>query len=436
MLAHLSKKSLSAITTMILLLCIALEGCSQAAQNTAASTKKTNQPVSATPVQCNQNSCHGIRPYIDTWNNIHLEQIFSYNINNAADIAKYYDFVWGADQDQLAAFHSGNPNIMLSYYFPFHRDSGTFTNMDLGKSHDLAYWKNLHPDWILYQCDRTTPAFEDNNPNMPLAFSNPALVDWQVQTYAQPASEAGYDAIAADNVNLENLYGACGYYQNGKWVQRYTGQSDDPQWRADIVSWATRMQSALHALKHPLALVINFGLGSIAPNDTYVQQLIRHTDGILDEGSFTNYGNGYITDDNWVQLVNLIKEVQSLKKPYYSIDEFSTKSLSHDQIQWALSSYLMGKDHLATIFISASQQYGSDLRYPEYNANIGTPEGDMYKDQLVYWRKYSNGLVVVNPSSSSSYSVQISGSYVDSYGNHIGKDLTLQPHSGMLLLNS
>src|SRR5690349_13232187 len=99
MFAHLSKKSLSAITTMILLLCIALEGCSQAAQNTATSTKKTNQPVSLTPVQCNQSSCHGIRPYIDTWNNIHLEQIFSYNINNAADIAKYYDFVWGADQN-------------------------------------------------------------------------------------------------------------------------------------------------------------------------------------------------------------------------------------------------------------------------------------------------------------------------------------------------
>jgi hypothetical protein len=435
MLAHLSNKRLSAITA-ILLLCIALSGCGQAAQNTASSTQKTGQPVNSTPVPCTQSNCHGIRPFIDTWNNIHLEQVFSYNINNPATIAKYYDFVWGADQNQLAAFRAGNPNIMLSYYMPFHRDSGTFTNMDLGKSHDLAYWKNLHPDWILYQCDRTTPAYEDNDPNMPLAFANPALVDWQVQTYAQPASEAGYDALAADNVNLENLYGACGYYQNGKWVQRYTGQSDDPQWRADVVSWATRMQNALHALKHPLALIINFGLGSISPNDQYVQQLIHHTDGILDEGGFTNYGNGYITDNNWVQLVNLIKEVQSLKKPYYTIDEFSTKNLSHDQIQWALSSYLMAKEHLATVFISSNQQYGSDLRYPEYNANLGTPEGEMYKDQLVYWRKYSNGLVVVNPSSSSSYSIQLNGSYVDSYGNHPGKSLTLQPHSGMLLLNS
>jgi hypothetical protein len=430
MFVHLSKRYLSAITTALLFF-IVLNGCGQAAQNTTAVTKKANQPVNLTP-----SSVHGLRPYIDTWNNIHLEQIFSYNINNPAAIAKYYDFVWGAEQDQLAAFRSGNPDIMLSYYMPFHRDSGTFTNMDLGKSHDLAYWKSLHPDWILYQCDRTTPAYEDNDPNMPLAFSNPALVDWQVQTYAQPASEAGYDAIAADNVNLENLYGACGYYQNGKWVQRYTGQSDDPQWRADVVSWATRMQNALHALKHPLALIINFGLGSISPNDKYVQQLIRHTDGILDEGGFTNYGNGYITDNNWLQLVNLIKEVQSLKKPYYTIDEFPTKSLSHDQIQWALSSYLMSKEHLATIFISGDQQYGSDLRYPEYNANIGTPVGNMYKDQLVYWRKYSNGLVVVNPSNSSSYNVQINGSFVDSYGNHIGKTLTLQPHSGMLLLNS
>ncbi len=437
MFTHSVKQCFFISFTMLLLL-LASGGCNQPAQNTTQSAKPNSHPANLipSPVQCNQNDCDSIRPYIDTYDNIHLVQIFSYNINDPASIAKYYDFVWGADQQKLAAFHAGNPNILLSYYLPFHRDSGTFTNPDLGKSHDLAHWKSLHPDWILYQCDRTTPAFEDNNPNMPLAFSNPAVVNWQVQTYAQPASEAGYDAIAADNVNFENLYGACGYYQNGKWVQRYSGQQDDPQWRADIVTWTAHMQRALHELKHPLALIPNFGLGTIAPNDSSVQQFIHHVDGILDEQGFTNYGNGFITDASWVQYINLIKSVQHLNKPYYIINEFNTSQISHEQMQWALASYLMGKDHLAAVFISGTQQYGSDLRYPEYNANIGTPNGNMYQDQQVYWRKYSNGIVIVNPSSTSSYTVKLNAQYVDLYGNHISQSLTLQPHSGIVLLNS
>lgn len=435
MLAHLSKKSLSPCYIAFLLLLV-LSSCSLPGQSTTSS--RSNGPVTLvpSPVQCSQSKCNGVRPYIDTSNNIHLEQIFAYNIDDPKAIAKYYDFVWGVNQEKLAAFRAGNPNILLSYYIPFHRDGGTFTNPELGKSHDLAYWKGAHPDWILYQCDRTTPAFEDNNPNMPLVFSNPAVVAWQAESYAKPASEAGYDAIAADNVNLENLYGACGYYQNGQWVQRYSGQTDDPQWRADVVSWVTHMQAALHELSHPLVLIPNFGRGNVSLSDSSIQQFVQHADGILDEQGFTNYGSGYVTDDKWVQLINFMKAVQHQNKPYYSLNEFKTDQLSHDQIQWALSSYLMGKEQLATVFISTNQQYGSDLRYPEYNADIGTAQGDMYQDQQVYWRKYSHGLVIVNPSSSQSYTVKLDATYVDLYGNHVSQSLTLQAHSGIILLNS
>src|SRR2546429_9873306 len=73
----------------------------------------------------------------------------------------------------------------LQYYIPFHRDNGTFSNS--GAYHDLAHWKAAHPDWVLYKCDRVTPAYEFGDPNMPLDFANPALVSWQIQTYVQPA---------------------------------------------------------------------------------------------------------------------------------------------------------------------------------------------------------------------------------------------------------
>ena len=418
----------------LLLLALLLSGCSQAVPKSIA---MPNTPVELipSPIRCMQPACTNPRPYISTIDNIHLEQIFSYHIPDPRSIARYYDFVWGADIDQLAAFRAGNPNIQLSYYIPFNRDNGTFDDAEQGRKHGLAYWKNFHPDWILYQCDRTTPAYEDNDPNMPLVFSNPAVVEWQLQTYARPAMAAGYDAIAADNVDLQNFYGACGYYQNGTWIQRYTGQHDDPQWQADVIQWTALMQAGLHRLQRPLALIPNLALGSISPTAPVIQELIDHVDGVLDEGGFTNYANGYVTGDQWAQMIDFIRNVQQQFKPYYLINQYKSTPLSQAQIQWALSSYLMAKDRLSTVFISGDQQYGADLRYPEYAAAIGTPQGNMYKNQQVYWRKYSNGLVIVNPSASTRYTVTLDKSYLDAYGNHINKMVTLQPHSGMILLN-
>ncbi len=387
--------------------------------------------IQLTPIPTTIDPFSGERPFIDTGTDIHLFQNFDYQIQDPASIAKYYDFVWGATPNKVAAFRAGNPNIFLSYYISFFRDTGTFLNQEA--HHDLRYWKATHPDWILYQCDRTTPAYEDNQTNVvPFDFSNPDLINWQVQTYALSASQRGYDAIAADNLNMENLIGACGSYKNGQWVQRYSGKSDDPQWRADVLTWAARMQIALRALQHPLALIPNFSLGFLSPADPIVQQVLGHIDGVLDEGGFTNYSHGYLTNDKWVQTVQFIKSVQQRHKSYYIVNEFP--SIDQSAVQWALASYLMCNEHAAAISIVRKQEYGLDLRYPEYTAQLGDPTGEMYTGQNVYWRDYTHGLSIVNPSSTQTYTVNLSGQYTDLYGNPVGQTVEMQPHSGMVLL--
>jgi|SRR5579863_567425 len=410
---------------------------------TRASIPVCSQPVCLAPA-----TAPGLRRFIDTWNNIHRALIFAYNLDNAAQVAKSYDFVWGAnvgtDSGIIASLRAGNPNIYLSYYISLNRDSGSFDNLGLAGQHDLNYWKSLHPDWILYKCDRTTPAFELQNPNMPFDMTNNDFINWQVQSYAVPASQAGYDAIAADNLNLYNAYGACGSYHNGKWVQRYTGQLYDPQWEKDMLYWVTQMQQKLHALPHPLALIPNIGyrLGSAAGDPQsaqIVQQIVDHVDGVLDEGGFTQYGSGYLTDNDWIQTIQLIRQTQQQNKPYYIIDEFLHQP-SRADAQWAISSYLMCKEHLSALFYSSDQGYGSDINYPEYGAQIGRPVSDMYPDQGVYWRNYSGGVAIANPSSTQTYTINLNTMYIDAsgfvdfYGTIVGQTLTLGPHTGIVLL--
>ncbi len=443
--AYLRKRS---ILSLFLLVAVLLSNCGPfAAQNGKPTPAVAPTGIANAGQSCNAANCPpisaipGVRPFPNTWDNIHLFQTFTFNLDDATikRIAEAYDFVWGAQPDTVAAFRAANPNILLSYYMPLNRDHGTFTNNGLGREHNLAYWKALHPDWILYKCDRVTPVMQFKDPNLSLDFTNPDVINWQLQMYAIPASKAGYDVLGVDNLNLDNMFGACGFYRNGKWVQRYTGQPHDLQYRLDLLNWLTAMQKALHALPHPMALIPNLGYGLVAPSpdDPYIQELIQHTDGILDEGGFTFYGQNYITDSNWIKLVRFIEAVQQQNKPYYLLDEFPRPAIRNDQLEWALSSYLMCKDHLSAIFLATWQKYGSDNRLPQYTIRIGSPKDAIYWSQSVYWRDYSGGVVIVNPSSNFSYTITLSSpGYIDLFGHPVKQSLTLQAHSGIVLLSA
>lgn len=397
------------------------------------------KPACPQPVCYTASTVPGIR-LIDSWDSIHTFQTFSYDTSysQALNQAKSYDFVWGAKLTNAEAFRIGNPDTLLSYYIPLNRDGGSFTDAQLGRTRGLSYWKATHPDWVQYRCDGTTPALQLHDPNIPLDMSNPAFIDWQIQTYIIPASQSGYNAIAIDNLNLDNGSGACGTYKNGTWVPRYTSNPDDTQYRADLISYVTTMQAKLHALPHPMALIANVGfLNGDAITDTVygdsLTQVVNHLDGLLDEAGYTQYGKGFLTDEGWLGTEQLILAVQKAHKPYYSLNEL--EHMNPDTKQWVLASYLMSKEHSSYIFISPPQSYGTDRRLPEYNADIGLAISEMYQDQGVYWRKFSNGLAVVNPSSTTPTSVTLpTGSYKDIYGKAVNSPLTLNVHSGLVLL--
>ena len=80
---------------------------------------------------------------------------------------------------------------------------------------------------VLYKCGAKTPAYYDNggagrasHTSIPLDFTNPEVVEWQVEKFARPAAAIGFDAMALANVELENSWGACGVWQTPtKWAQ-------------------------------------------------------------------------------------------------------------------------------------------------------------------------------------------------------------------------
>src|SRR5258708_6598952 len=112
----------------MLLLFLIISGCAPlAVQNPPHESASTSyNPTNSVPdgPSCQAGLCMRphLSPLVDTWNNIHLFQSFSYNINDPAAIARSVDFVWGAEPSKVSAFRQANPQISLSYYMPLHRD--------------------------------------------------------------------------------------------------------------------------------------------------------------------------------------------------------------------------------------------------------------------------------------------------------------------------
>jgi hypothetical protein len=365
-------------------------------------------------------------PFIDTANGIHAFLTFDYRLTAAQvpQVAPRYDFVWGASRSYVAAFHAANPKMIVSFYMTFDEEPGC----------NLSCAQASHPDWVLYQCDKTTPVTYPGTTVHDVDISNPAVQSWQLQQ-VQTAAGNGYDGIAFDIFQLNNVRNACGIWRNGQWVQLYTGNRVDSKYTSDVLAWLHNMYSSMHALKKPMLLIPNYVL-DYSLTDPATAQLIANVDAVLDEEANGNYGY-YTVDTRWTDREQFARTLQQAGKAYYSLSGFNT--VDSAAINWSLASYLLEKDHAAAIYIASASgaQYGSDAWHNEYAAAVGTACGATAAQQGGYARTFSHGLAVANPSSTATVKFTLpAGSYKDLYGATVSGTVTLGPHSGIVLLRN
>lgn len=370
-------------------------------------------------------------------NSIHLIQMFDYDIapdQITPQRAQPIDLVWGADANpaKLQAWRRANPGIVLSLYLSFERDS---------QQHALSYWQQSHPDWILYQCDRKTPAYLNQQAAVPLDFSNSAVQQWQLATFGGQAQRLGYDALAVDDVNVRNVGGACGHYEGRRWVPLYSGAASDRRWSQQVIVWLRTMQQRLHHLSHPLDLIVALAVGGAPSEDASVQALLNSIDVVVLADGFSARTRAA----DWLNAIRLMEQVQQQHKAIYIVNQFTPPphqfSLDSQQVQWALASYLMGQEAHAGLYIGKEQQFGTYLYYPSYAAQVGAPLGQMYsvavgRSGVVYLRDFSQGESLVNPDGQQSYQVRLPAGrlYSNLEGQMQGSVVTLPPMSGLVLL--
>lgn len=350
---------------------------------------------------------------------IRLFQVFDFALSpdQAAAAGPRYELVWGAgisDGNLPQAWRSRHDSLLASRYFIMEQSD---------PSHPLAWYQANHPDWILYNCtsngDPTQiPAYMQGGAygkNAPLDIHNPAVIDFQVRALAIPPAVAAHqNALAVDQVVFSNLMGGnagkgsygCGVYQAGTFVRRYTSRGDSA-WASDTVNWIRTAKSILAGEAHHLKMVVNHPAGSTSNGNE--QNLLANVDAAMSEVGFVDYG-GYKNPSDaglFKRALNYMAYTQSHGVTSLLIDKFVQSSpVSSTQLEYALATYLMGNNGNALLYVTSggygSGGYGREHYFPEYQTNIGAPCGSYYGDSTsphIFYRKYFNGLAVVNSGS-------------------------------------
>jgi len=204
------------------------------------------------------------------------------------------------------------------------------------------------------------------------------------------------------------------------------------------------MHTFIHSHFPTAIMAVNFSYDPNFSADS--NALSNYIDFYIDEQGFTNGNNAsptnpsswFFTDTIWSEKINWIQNAIKLGRGFFSIDQepVSFANVSNDQVQWVLANYLLVKNNASFMYICGYQEYGYIFIRPEYSMQIGSPVNGMILDQNVYMRSFTNGIAIVNPSSASTYEVQLPQSgYKDVYGNTYGSQVTMPAHSGVILLN-
>lgn len=387
----------------------------------------------------------GVAPLPDTTENIHPGMVHDTYVSEQDELGKI-DYVWGARIPP-------HPHVIhKSFYQKFDRAGGYPGNTSFPVYYDENWFRANHPDWLVYLCDRQTLAYEFGDPNVPLDITNPDVLQFMLQTWIYPALDRGYDGIAFDNVNLTNDFseGRCGVFKrnsNGSqtWQYLYGDASSihGTPYVNSIINWAKFMQQAIHNYKAGATMEINFSPhngGDPSQSLAFNEQLLPYIDLAFSENAYTGGNDSFSMDDDWVLETQFGHDLAVQGKGQLISFGYRVADLTQEQRLWIIANYLLVKGKHTYTYIARNTNNGGEYGYlyliSEYYISIGHPLNDYYPCQYVYMRDFSNGKAIVNPSSTQSYSVSFTRSYQDVYGNSVGSGVTMDPHSGLVLLNS
>jgi hypothetical protein len=330
----------------------------------------------------------------------------------AVTIAKEYNFI--AEQSNAVSayvgeMHAANPNLKLVAYVNGSYDTSSSGNAYPSSwyAHDAAgqkiYSTQFH-NWLM----------------LPVSNWNS-----EVGTLCNQAlKESGYDGCFLDSLGEAPFDTG---YVNSPPVDPSTGKVFTPQaWITDEANTVIATQKA-----NPKKLVIANGLGNGQKFPITQPLLTAVGTGMAELWLRVNNWpeDRFPSLADWLQDVDMLITAGSKHEVVLTVTKLWVNASTAQQNQWHAfteASFLLGTDGISAYSFTTSKTIpGLSVDTPYDHVAIGTPTGAMSNSGNLYKRTFTNGIVAVNPGTSSA-TIQLGGTYRNLAGKSVSSE-TLAP---------
>jgi hypothetical protein len=323
---------------------------------------------------------------------------------------------------KAAELKAANPNLKVLVYQNLGAMSQGIGPNGLSSSGvNYAEADTAHPSWFLTGGSGERLAFEDFKWLWAADVGNPEYQHLWAANVIRLLRSGPWDGVMMDDTNTTNRY----HFNPASKVSRYP---TDAAYQGAVRSMLEYVGPAIQAAGK--LAIPNMGSWSEYPG--VVAGWLPYVSGGMDE-MFVKWskaaGQGYRGSHEWEAEVGEIATTESMGKVLIAITQAEPGDVQGARYGWA-STLLAGNGH--TVFMASNGHPGEETWLGDYETAIGTPTGAAVPLGNGAWqRQFSNGLVLVNPTTSS-LSVSFAAAYSgDGLTNATGA--TLAPHGALVL---
>ena len=334
----------------------------------------------------------------------------------AVTVAKRYDVVIAAlaYKPFLSAMKAAHPGILIAQY---HKGTSV-------QGSDLTWMKNNHPSWLLH-----TPRGSLLKSSWGTYLIDPGSsgVRAWMAAYAKTLPAQGWNAVYLDSMGLYGFTGFTGDPIDPRTHKLYT----KAQWINDTKGLAAAVGSAVS-----IPVIVN-GLRTGPGYWSDTRPLVGGIQAGEFEGCFrdaTSRISAFPSTSSWLAMVRALQDVQAQGRAAMCWTKTWTSASSSQIKQWhdfALGSFLLANAGSEYFFFSGHKSDNALSWYGDDGVKLGSPSGGISTSGGVYMRHFANGMVAVNPTSSSQ-GVSLGATYTLPSGARSAK-ATVPAHSALFL---
>ncbi|MEP6909245.1 MAG: putative glycoside hydrolase [Actinomycetota bacterium] len=291
-------------------------------------------------------------------------------------------------------------------------------------------WANAnHPDWFLADTTGARIEFCDFAGAWQMDVGSAAYQQQWLDNVLADLHSAAWDGVMLDDVNQSETWHLC-----GRTMARYPAAT----YAAATESFLARVGPGLHNAGY-------LAMPNIALDDWWTQEGLSRWDRWVSYSSgavqeyFSKWGHGtgrWLTDDgthnDWSGRQALFTRTEGAGKPFVGITYAPSDDVQ--SMRYARASFLLDWDggSSALVFEPTTPE-AQDPYFAEWATDLGTPTESRLKIGVVWKRAYTSGIVVLNPSPSSTQTVDLGASYILPNGS-TGSTVTVGPIQAVVLM--